>query len=168
MDNLKDIKKKKGKTAVIFNIKDKVTGSKKAAQEATTMKDPNTQKLLTKRKDIREASLDYCVQLLTNHCPKTGFEEDVQIKDIIHEIRMTEEIVGDVVYTEELFEKSLKELKKNKDKYAFILKGGESLKKSLFNLFSLIWSSEEKPDQWRKTEIIQLYKGKGERNEFGN
>ena len=153
---------------MVFNIKDKVNGSKKGAQEVTTMKDPITQKLLTKKKDIREASLDYCVQLLTNRNPKPGFEEDVQVKDIIHEIRMKEEIVGDVEYTEELSEKSLEELKKNKDKYAFILRGGESLKKSLFNLFSLIWSTEEKPEQWRKTEIIQLYKGKGERNEFGN
>ena len=32
----------------------------------------------------------------------------------------------------------------------------------------MVWKSEEKPDQWRKTLIIQLYKGKGEINEFGN
>ena len=103
-------------------------------------------------------------QLLTNRRPKPGFNLDVNMKDLIHEIRMRELIEGDVEYTEELFQKSFEELKKNKDEYAFILKGGESLKKSLFNLFSLIWSSDEKPDQWRKTQIIQHYKGKGERN----
>ena len=32
----------------------------------------------------------------------------------------------------------------------------------------MVWGSEEKPDQWRKTLIIQLFKGKGEKNEFCN
>ena len=42
------------------------------------------------------------------------------------------------------------------------------MKEILFTLFSLIWSTEVKPEQWRKTTIIQLFKGKGERDEFGN
>ena len=81
------------------------------------MKDPITEKPLTKRKEIREASLNYCVQLLTNRSPKPGFEEDVAIKDLIHETRMMEVIENDVEFSEELFEKSLKELQKNKQKY---------------------------------------------------
>ena len=165
---LKDIKNRKGKSSVIFNLRDRVIGKKKAAQEATIMKDPVTNEPLTKRKEIREASLNYCVQLLTNRDPKPGFEEDIAIKDLIHDTRMREVIDNDVEFSEELFEKSLSELKKNKQKYEFILKGGKSLKDILFSLFSLIWSSEVKPDQWRKTLIIQLYKGKGERDEFGN
>ena len=42
------------------------------------------------------------------------------------------------------------------------------MKDAIFRLFSVVWNDEEKPDQWRKTLIIQLFKGKGERNEYCN
>ena len=168
LSELRDMKYKKGKSAVIFNLKDKIVG-KKAAQEATTMKDPKTNKELTKRKDIKEAALSYCVDLLTNRSPKPGFEEDLILTDLIHEKRMRETIDDDVEFSRTTFENSLKVLeKKNKNKYEFILKGGNDFKESLFNLYSLFWDSEDKPDQWRKTMIIQLFKGKGEKNEFSN
>ena len=166
---LKDKHKKKGKSAAIFHLKDKVVGKKKAVQEATVMKDPNTQEVLTKRKDIKEASLNYCVDLLTNRTAKAGFEEDVRLKDLVHEVRMAEDPDDDIKFSPEIFENSLQELKKkNKDNYEFVLKSGSDLKLALFKLFNLVWTYEEKPEQWRKTGIIQLYKGKGERNEFGN
>ena len=64
----------------------------------------------------------------------------------------------------DVFENSMKELeKKNKEKYAFILKGGNDFKQALYKLFSLVWNLEEKPDQWRNTLIVQLFKGKGEK-----
>ena len=47
---LKKMKNEKRKSAVIFNLRDKVIGQKKVTQEATTMKDPVTKKPLTKRK----------------------------------------------------------------------------------------------------------------------
>ena len=167
LSELKDMKNRKGKSAVIFNLKDKVIGKKKAGQEATTMKHPTTKKLLTNKKEIREESLNYCVDLLTNRKPAKGFEEDVRVKDMIHDARMRETIENDIEFSNEMFEKSLKGLKKNSDKYQFILQGGKSLKEALFSLFNLVWQTEEKPDQWRKTVIIQLYKGKGEKNEYG-
>ena len=166
---LKDLKSKKGKSAVIFNLKDKIVGKKKAVQEATTMKDPKTNEELTKRKDIKEAALSYCVDLLTNRSPKSGYEEDLMLIDLVHEARMDEKVVDDIEFSKTIFENSLKELKKkNKDKYEFILKGGNDFKEALFKLCGLVWGSEEKPDQWRKTMIIQLFKGKGEKNEFSN
>ena len=125
---------------------------------------------VTSEEKIKEASLNYCIDLLTNRSQKAGFEEDVKLKDLNHEARMNE--VGDdddVRLSMEVFENSLKELeKKNKEKYAFILKSGNDYKQALYKLFSLVWNSEEKPDQWRNTLVVQLFKGKGEKNEFGN
>ena len=133
------------------------------------MKDPKTNEELTKRKDIKEAALSYCVDLLTNRSPKSGYEEDLMLIDLVHEARMDEKVVDDIEFSKTIFENSLKELKKkNKDKYEFILKGGNDFKEALFKLCGLVWGSEEKPDQWRKTMIIQLFKGKGEKNEFSN
>ena len=50
----------------------------------------------------------------------------------------------------------------SKEKYRFILKSGEGYKNCIFRLLSQVWKDEVKPQQWRNTIIIQLYKGKGE------
>ena len=68
-----------------------------------------------------------------------------------------------------MYDDSIKALAmKKKDKYQFILKAGNDFHDCLFNLFQKVWVTEDKPDQWRDTQIIQLYKGKGDRNEFAS
>ena len=130
---LKDMRAKKGKSSAIFHLKDKVIGKKKVAQEATTMKHPKTKIELTRTKDIKEASINYCVDLLTNRKPKAGYEEDILLKNRIREVRMEEVIENDVVFNKSIFNKSLQELKKkNKKKYEFIINGGNSLKDAIF------------------------------------
>ena len=37
-----------------------------------------------------------------------------------------------------------------------------------FNLFDKVWTQENEPSQWRNTNIVQIYKGKGSKNELGN
>ena len=81
---------------------------------------------------------------------------------------MAEVIENDVEFSETLYNDCLKILKKkNPKKYAFILKGGEALKKSLVALFRYVWTTEDKPDQWRRTILIQLHK-KGSKDDMGN
>ena len=169
LKHLKTIRKSKGKTAAIFKLKDKVIGNKRGEQEAITMKHPETKEVLSKRSEIKNAALAYCVDLLDNRKPKAGYENEIKIKDIIHEIRMKENLEKDIDLSTEMFEESLNILRiKNKDKYRFILHGGKDLKLALFKLFKIVWCTEQIPDQWRKTDIIQLYKGKGEIDEFGS
>ena len=169
LKQLKSLAKHKGKTAAIFNLKGKVIGNKKTEQEPTSMKHPVTHEVLTKRSEIKKAALAYCVDLLDNRKPKAGYEEEVVIKDLIHEIRMEEKINNDIKFSAEMFDNSLNIInKKNKDKYKFILQGGKDLKLALFKLFEIVWCTEQKPEQWRKTDIIQLYKGKGEKDDFGS
>lgn len=48
------------------------------------------------------------------------------------------------------------------------MKSGDGYKRCLFDLFSKIWRLENKPEQWRNTVIIQLYKGRGEESCFDN
>ena len=96
IEALKNMKSKKGKSAVIFNLKDRIVGKKKTIQEPTTMVDPETKEDLKTREKIKEASLSYCVDLLTNRSPKPGFEEDLMLTDLIHEKRMREKVDNDV------------------------------------------------------------------------
>ena len=58
--------------------------------------------------------------------------------------------------------------KKKSKKYDFLLKGGNALKNALYYLFENVWKNEEEPDQWRKTNIVQIYKGNGPKDDLGN
>ena len=72
-------------------------------------------------------------------------------------------------FTDDDFNNILEKLKvKSKKKYKFILNSGDSFRKALFNLFRSIWIQERRPEQWKATTIIQLYKGKGEVEDLNN
>ena len=159
---MKNLRNTKGKSALIFNLKEKVVGPKKAGQEATVLNDPKTKNEVNSPDGIKKVSIDYCADLLTNRDPKHEYLEDLEFKQIIHEIRMNEHIKDDLIFTKEIFDKSLKMLKlKNGNKYDFILKSGQALKLAIFNLFRVVWENEKKPDVWRNTVLIQLFKGSG-------
>ena len=89
---------------------------------------------------------------------------------MIHLVRsnFNEDAENDVI-TRDDFDKRLKILKsKNKDKYEFIMKSGKGMKNCLFELFCKVWATERKPEQWRDTIIIQLWKGKSDAANFDN
>ena len=65
LSSLKDIKHSKGKSALIFKVKDKVVGKKKVGQEATVLMDPKTSDEVTTSAEIKQGSIDYCQDLLT-------------------------------------------------------------------------------------------------------
>ena len=75
----------------------------------------------------------------------------------------------EIEYSDNLFWNALERLKKNNNqKYDFVLKAGEELKQALNKLFKPVWTQEKKPEQWRLTNIIQIYKGRGPKNELSN
>ena len=78
LKKLEDVKKDKGKAAAVFTLKEKILGKKKIGQEPTILKDPDTGKELSKHDEIKEASLNYCVQLLTNLQPKDEYREIIE------------------------------------------------------------------------------------------
>ena len=62
----------------------------------------------------------------------------------------------------ETFQKALENVStKHKEKYKFILKAGYNLKDAIFRFLSLVWRTEQIPEGWKKTLLIQLEKGKG-------
>ena len=50
---LKDLKIKKGKSASIFDLKNKIVGKKKMEQEATVLKDPTNNQEVTDPEEIK-------------------------------------------------------------------------------------------------------------------
>ena len=68
-----------------------------------------------------------------------------------------------------MFQKALNEIsKKKKDKYKFILKSGPSYKGALFKLFRKVWETEKKPEEWKRTTILQILKGNSEPENMAN
>ena len=88
---------------------------------------------------------------------------------MIHIIRSEDHIQEHDELLMEDFEKRLKLLRtKCKDKYKFILNSGDGYRESLFQLFQNIWKTEDKPQQWRNTIIVQIYKSKGNEADYNN
>ena len=77
LESLSNLKESKGKTAALFQLKNKVVGSRKASQEPTTIIDPDSGAVVFTPNKIKETILKYCKNLLTNRIPNKDYEEDI-------------------------------------------------------------------------------------------
>ena len=147
-----------------------MVGPKTLGQVATVIIDPKTKSEVSEPEEIKRVSLQYCVDLLTNRKPKAEYEEEFNLKTIIHNIRMEEIIEDDIlVLTHNMLEATFSALeKKPGNKYNFIMKGGEAVKAALYTLCKLVWKTEKLPVIWEKSTLIQLYKSKGSRSDLDN
>ena len=170
LDEMRD-SKKKGRCGAVFKLKSKVTGEKKEASEAVVIKDPESGNLIYEPDEIKEASLKYCQNLLKDNVPDEEYSCEVKVKELLHDVRMKEVLENDEhqYFTEEVFNNVLEKLKKkSKEKYKFILMAGKSMQNVLYRLFRAVWKQEKRPDQWKSTTIMQLYKGKGVLEDLDN
>ena len=169
LEDLKKLKKEKGKSAAVFKLKDKIVGSKKIAQEAVSMKDPESGELIIENEKLKEASAKYVSNLLTNRIPLEEFRDEFHSMEFLHEIRMNNNSDSKSTITKNDYQNFLKQIaKKSKEKYQFILKAGQSLHDALYALYKRVWESGRKPSIWENTTCIQLFKGKGRSDEFKN
>ena len=162
LKDIKELKHYKGKSAAIFNVKEKIVGPKASAQEATILTDPKTGAEVSTPDDIKRVSLQYCRDLLTNREPKEEYIEDMLIKEIVHCARMSETIEN---YIDELsidrFNETFKKLTKRPgSKYDFIVKGGQALKAALYKLCQVVWRTEVQPDRWSSPPLFNYIKEK--------
>ena len=150
-------------------MKEKVLGGKKENEGPAVVRDPKTKALVFHPSAIRRVSVKYCKDLLTNRKPSEEFRDDIEWKKRVHEVRMNEKLNDDIEFNEEMFSNTFNLLKKSKkDKYKFILEGGQSYLASLFKLYQVVWEGEKKPDSWRDSVVIQLDKGKKDKADLDN
>ena len=169
LKSLNSLKNEKGKSAAVFKLKEKIVGSKKVAQEQVSMKDPVSGELIVENDKLREASVKYVSNLLTNRSPLEDFKEELEIMESLHDLRMKEDINDESSISDEDYCVFLKQIaKKNKDKYQFILKAGKLYHDALLALYRKVWETESKPSKWKNTTCIQLYKGKGRKDDFNS
>ena len=101
------------------------------------MKHPETNLEMFEPKEIKSASLQYCVNLLTKKNCHDEYKDYYYIQDMIHPLRCEDE--EDEEFKMKDFNRRMKILKtKCKNKYQFILKAGAGYKECLFKLFSKV------------------------------
>ena len=105
LEKLKENKTTKGSASAIFKLKESVVGSKKSGQEAIVITDPVSKKKLFEKDKIKEASAIYVQNLLKNNLPIKEYEMEIKVKNLLHDIRITEEVENDdeEEFTEETF-----------------------------------------------------------------
>ena len=78
-------------------------------------------------------ALDYCTEVLSNNVPKDDFKEEIQLKELLHDIRMDNKAASNVSISEETYQKVLEKIKKGKKKtYDFLVKAGDDFKHSVY------------------------------------
>ena len=132
--------------------------------------DPETGIDVFEPEEIKRVSLRYCVKLLTNRAPKEQYSQQFALKESLHWLRMQEVIENDInELSLDMFNKTLRSVSRKKaDKYKFILKAGQSLINAIFNIFNSVWKSEYIPKDWHRSDLVQLWKGKGSVSDLNN
>ena len=88
LNKLSEVNGKRGMSSAVSTLKESIIGKKKRADGPSAIIDPNTNKLVFKPSEIVRVSADYCVELLTNRSPIEGFENDLKLKRMEHNVRM--------------------------------------------------------------------------------
>ena len=128
-----DLKSKKGQSAVVFKIKEKLSGKRKNSIEPSVILHPEKKTPVTNPKEITKISADYVVNLLKNREPKHEYKLDIALKREVHSVRMLECEESELVLTRKMFFDALEIVKrKGGSKYEFVLKAGESLLNAFF------------------------------------
>ena len=78
---LKKLKKiKTSKAGKIWEIRKRIICGKKAILEATAITNPETNKLVVSKHEIKMVTLNYCKKTLVNNEPEEGFEDEMNDK----------------------------------------------------------------------------------------
>ena len=81
---LEEIQSNKGKSSAVFNLRDKVLGKKKGTQEQVAVINPETGQYVYTAKEIKQVSLNYCVNLLRKKEPPDEFKDIVANNLLLH------------------------------------------------------------------------------------
>ena len=103
-----------GRIARIFKLKLKIVGGKKARQEPTAIKDPETGDLLVSTKDIKKTTLKYCVKNLENNQVVEPVKAIVMLKEKLHSLRMEEDTKEEFEVDMEEFDDVVKKVQRQK------------------------------------------------------
>ena len=83
---------RKGNSAAVFSVKEKILGKKKDSGEPHAIRNSKTGDLIFHSSGIKETSVKYCKDLLTNRDPEEEYVDDLIWKREVHNVRMCEHV----------------------------------------------------------------------------
>ena len=156
----------KGKVGQIWEIKKRVIGGKKASLESTAIINPNTGKLAVSRKAIKEISLQYCVETLSNNEPEHDFEKIIKSKKTFVKCFLKLK-GGNFGTSKETFDMVIQKFKKSRKKtYDYLTKSGTGFKDVVFKFFQRMFEEEQFPMEFQRTTLHMIFKGGRGRREI--
>ena len=157
---IEEIKKiKTSKAGMIWEIKKRIIGGKKASLETTSILNPETNKLAVSKNEIQRVTLNYCKNTLSNNEPERGFEDVMKAKKKYLDEKLTE-CDGDFDTDKETFDQLVKKFQRSrKPNYHFLVKASQSFMDTIFKFSKMMIKKEEFPECFQETTLHMIFKG---------
>ena len=160
-------KEHKCKAGRIWEIRKRALGGKKSI-DLNAIENPKTGNLAMTKNEIKNITLQYCKETLTQNKPEPEYKETIDQKKKKIE-NMMKESDGQFKPQYQTFQENISKFRKGgKRNYDFLTKGGEKFQKSMFKVCERMFEKEEFPDQIHETTLHMIYKGKGKREVLSN
>ena len=129
---------------------------------------PSTKKSVVNRNEIREVTLKYCIDTLTNNIPDEAFKKEIEEKkEKVKEIMKEEG--GEFETNWETFYWNIQKFKKSgKKNYDFLTKSGLKFQRAVFKMCQRMLREEIFPESFKETTLHMLFKGKGRKDHLPN
>ena len=157
---IEEIKKiKTSKAGKIWEIRKRIIGGKKATLEATAIMNPDTNKLVVSKHEIKRVTLNYCKKTLENNEPEKGFEDAMNKKREYLRKKMSE---SDGVFNakKETFGELINKFKRSgKPNYHLLVRASKSFQDTVYRFSQMMIQKEEFPQCFQETTLHMIFKG---------
>ena len=148
--------------AKIYKLREIIKGPKIKPSEPMCINDPQTGELITDEETIKKVTLEHNVKILTKNKIRPQDMEDRIEKQRHHQGIMNKGDKESWQLDRKLYNKVLGRIQeKGKNMFNLLNKAGERYKDALYCFMKRIIDNEEIPHEFRKTELIAIWKGKG-------
>ena len=120
---------------------------------------PKTKKLAVTKKEIKQVSLEYCMDTLANNKPEEGFEEGIERK-----MKLVKDLLnlegGSFEASKDTFKKMVDKFKRSKKRnYDFLTKARTVFQETVFKLCQKMFCKEGFPREFQDTTLHMIFKG---------
>ena len=160
---------KQGRVTNVHKMRELISGPKKQQQEAHSVKDPKTGKVVVSTEEIKRVNLEHCLNVLKNNEPKDDVKELLKYESKLHDLMMIDTTDGDTTITEEEFKTVVNKIKKkDKKSYYLLTRSGKDFQSSMYKFCRRMIKEECFPEDFCQTVLQQLWKKKGSKENLNN
>ena len=142
---------------MIWELKKRVIGGKKAVMETNAILNPATGSLAISKAEIKEVSVKYCKKTLANNEPEENFKEDMVLKERVVKDFLNSSS-GTFTARKETFDKMINKFKKSqKRNYDFLTKAGLHFQNAVFLFCQRMYKEEAFPLESQNITLHMIF-----------